>query len=218
MSWGYGCGDPGYPGVYADVAHYLDWAADNAVLCDECNDGECVGGECECGSFVTGSECEVCTGDAIGTWPTCATPDGWTCDADLYDTGGDCDCGCGVWDPDCGGGGTKQDANLGPTCGETCYPSCAGDVANYTLTSHCRPATSAVCVNTTQTPPVGWACDASAYGDFSACDCNCGTWDPDCDLTGPTHDHCDGGSACFRGCLDDEAYGCRYVVRCCCDV
>ena len=25
VSWGYGCGDFGYPGIYARVSHYVDW-------------------------------------------------------------------------------------------------------------------------------------------------------------------------------------------------
>ncbi|OWF49581.1 trypsin-1-like [Mizuhopecten yessoensis] len=29
VSWGIGCGSPGYPGVYAEVSHYLDWIKKN---------------------------------------------------------------------------------------------------------------------------------------------------------------------------------------------
>ena len=28
VSWGLGCGKAGYPGVFTEVAHYLDWIRD----------------------------------------------------------------------------------------------------------------------------------------------------------------------------------------------
>jgi len=35
--------------------------------------------------------------------------------------------------------------------------------------------------------PIGWLCPAPSYNDGSVCDCECGIWDPDCDVATERH-------------------------------
>ena len=79
-------------------------------------------------------------------------PEEWTCGANRK---GICDCECGAYDPDC-------DNYLNSTCQN-------GTVCSVE-TGKCIP----------------WTCDPSKYNQrtryyFPSCDCNCGSWDPDCE-------------------------------------
>lgn len=50
--------------------------------------------------------------------PPATAPAGWICDAAYYNNGDGCDCGCGVFDPDCGKANQRvYDCNVGQYCG-----------------------------------------------------------------------------------------------------
>ena len=120
-------------------------------------------------------------------------PEGWTCAPSAYDQEGDeevCDCECGVLDPDCEVADVAQnDCVQGEQCNTT------------TLT--CDLITGENCGNNQDSDNDGlagcddqecwgvgdcvhpdWICNPSLYasgGQDASCDCNCGTYDPDCD-------------------------------------
>ncbi|OQR90707.1 hypothetical protein THRCLA_22516 [Thraustotheca clavata] len=50
--------------------------------------GSCIAGICYCNHGWAGAACD--------------TPQGWLCDSTHYNTSDGCDCGCGIYDPDCG--------------------------------------------------------------------------------------------------------------------
>ncbi|MCL2824826.1 MAG: hypothetical protein FWD57_12635, partial [Polyangiaceae bacterium] len=93
----------------------------------------------------------------IDNAPFVAAPiEGWTCPKGYYEDG-DCDCECGIWDPDCSTSGANPFG--------------------------CAP--EAICVEVDgqgicDGGVVGWTCDIKYYGD-GFCECGCGAWDPDCD-------------------------------------
>ncbi|MBN2192429.1 MAG: hypothetical protein JW751_06400 [Polyangiaceae bacterium] len=101
------------------------------------------------GLFIGDEEWGVCMP------PVGAAPPGWTCDAGLwFDATPDCDCGCGVFDPDC----------VGPTseyctwCGDA--GSCAGE-GTFCADSVIAPDDNAVCIEPSGTGGTGGAGGAS---------------------------------------------------------
>lgn len=84
-------------------------------------------------------------------------PDNWTCPSNRKDI---CDCDCGTYDPDCDvfyNFTTAKDERYPSTCsqGTMCSP----------LTLKCEK----------------WTCDPMEYNAGYFCNCNCGSWDPDCE-------------------------------------
>eukprot|EP00808_Paulinella_micropora_P017278 g12347.t1 len=121
-------------------------------------------------------------------------PPGWTCAPGLYyesegSTGKlayNCDCGCGVIDPDCGY--VLQSCNDQAWNPRYSKFTCEGAVLDKEM-MYCR-LESARC---TPLPPGIherlWTCIPDAYHELSDnmtshndCDCNCGSLDPDCGL------------------------------------
>lgn len=146
-----------------------------------CGEDPDCGGEGCSGPNCYATACDYCfnaQGDAVG----CA-PEEWTCQAYAYLDYYSCDCGCGIPDPDCGGGGCTEEGCDVPTCDE-CYSdgvwnTCASSVA-----------------------PPEWTCSPYAYADRYYCDCGCGFPDPDCYDQGCTEPGCE-VSAC-DSCADGQ--------------
>ena len=84
-------------------------------------------------------------------------PDNWTCPSNRKDI---CECNCGTYDPDCDvfyNFTTAKNERYPSTCsqGTMCSP----------LTLKCEK----------------WTCDPMLYNAGYFCNCNCGSWDPDCE-------------------------------------
>jgi hypothetical protein len=130
-----------------------------------------VDGETRVTTPVPGGKCFEIVDEKIAMTPP---PPAWTCDVATYDDGGDCDCKCGVIDPDCSLPGVKV---------QGCAPGQSCD------------ASTATCAGV----PSTWTCPPGEYGGGAAngCDCGCGAHDPDCDLIpAPPLDHCAAGETC----------------------
>jgi hypothetical protein len=148
-------------------------------------------GYCDCGCGVVDVDCEDATEASCDFCPqasctpfdctdtllpdnnaVCLAPPGsWTCPARLYNSGGQCDCGCGFMDPDC------ESAELAACdkCngeGSCSGQACPGMINEDDITSCVRPPV-----------PDGWTCYDYYYGDGYACHCGCGVQDADCRST-----------------------------------
>ncbi|ETV94560.1 hypothetical protein H310_11841 [Aphanomyces invadans] len=67
----------------------LGWKASYCPnACSGPSHGTCVLGSCDCNKGWDGNACNI--------------PEGWLCAASHYDSNDGCDCGCGLFDPDCG--------------------------------------------------------------------------------------------------------------------
>lgn len=142
------------------------------------------GCDCNCGTYdpdcsrtddtrmfrcaLAGATCDS-TGTCVGGIAE------WTCSASAYNSGGSCNCGCGVHDPDCD---DEFATVVGCAAGATCS------------------ATTNTCVGGLVVPST-WTCAANMYGNTGACNCNCGAYDPDCASATATEVRgCTGGAVC----------------------
>lgn len=135
------------------------------------------GCHCECG--IWDPDCDDPNADVF--WclfdiePACEGPDGhcietsniivpelWICPLQYYNVNDGCDCNCGAWDPDC-----DNNETLIYNCYEFVLPICQ--------------LPDGQCVETyNNVVPESWTCPLGYYNVSDGCDCNCGTWDPDC--------------------------------------
>jgi hypothetical protein len=140
----------------------------------------------------TGSTCSAKTGTCTGV------PGGWTCPRRWWnehttlssgsDGTYDCDCGCGIYDPDCdvSAGYTPEGNPNNPNKLVVAVPIWCDP-----LDAHPSVGVACAAKTLTCTPvPVGWTCPPRWYDEATTgsigpdvsvdCDCGCGEYDPDC--------------------------------------
>ncbi len=153
-----------------------DWYADG----DYCDCG-CGVRDVDCTPFgsvndnTTCSDCGCADGSYCNPTNTNAclpAPSGWTCPSQLYSDGNECDCGCGVQDPDCT---STTDISECQACGCATTPTDGGFNS-----STCNSTNTTACTASTFVP---WTCDAASFGDGFECNCGCGGQDLDCSST-----------------------------------
>lgn len=96
----------------------------------------------------------------------------WTCTPSYYGAGDGCDCNCGMWDPDCDTSSSVYGCQAGQRCVEPGI--CQGGAG------------------------AGWTCPQLYYDALDGCDCECGAWDPDCNVPGQSVLHCSAGQICVQ--------------------
>lgn len=87
-------GNEGVVYAYRAFDHLCERSPRVSSICDTL----CEGRDCAA-AFTLRSECRE--GDLSQEGETCAPPAEWRCDPEDYASGGACQCGCGVPDPDC---------------------------------------------------------------------------------------------------------------------
>lgn len=133
-----------------------DCESSAAESCDVCNDpGSCSGQPCP--SFINAENNAACD------QPT--PPAEWACGALTYADGAECDCGCGVPDPDCRFSDVASCVRC-YVCGG--QGACEGTIDPDDSTQ-CAP------------PPPEWQCTTPQFRDLK-CDCGCGIPDLACEF------------------------------------
>jgi len=192
---------------------------DNNVTCDQppapagwtCFYGYYADGSiCHCGCGVVDLDCPDDSIDSCDSCETCsngvpcadkidpddttscaAPPAGWECRADTYLDGYSCNCGCGVFDPDC--------ESLEVLSCDVCSTYYGGCVDDYDC-GDIDPEDNTRCVDSA---PPEWNCDRDTYGD-GACDCGCGVRDLDCASGDPSDcEFCDAEGSCSDSSCSD---------------
>jgi len=172
--------------------------------------GDREGCDCNCGSVVD-SDCGVIGQEVLNCSrtiknPTCrpngqcttrrSPPRGWTCGIELYDSRDGCHCACGAPDPDCE---FPQQPVRG--CYDGPSPTCSNGMT---------------CVYNPTALPATWQgtreeCHPSYYNSNDGCDCECGAWDPDCDIRNTEVYNCDAAGKQKR-CIKEAANGVQTAV------
>lgn len=120
--------------------------------------------DCECGAYDPDCDNAALRTTNCGIGGRCLTdgtcdvpiPAAWDCDPARYNNGQQCDCDCGVYDPDCDNPNAR--------------------VVNCAAGARCQ--SDGTC---TASIPRDWTCRARYYHAEDGCDCDCGAYDPDCD-------------------------------------
>jgi hypothetical protein len=144
----------------------IDCADQSASSCERAPIGSCAGFNLF--DRLSPSDNAICS----------VPPTGWQCDALLYASEGECNCGCGAFDPDC--------SSFGNEACDVCDDTGSCSVRGCGETNTIDPDVNWQC-KAPPSPP-GWECFDGAYGD-GVCECGCGIPDLDC-LT-------DDASECF---------------------
>ena len=179
--------------------------------CGLCACGEaCVEGACEfqacgvleCGDDGCGGTCGECADGTSCVDGMCEA--GWICNPDYQGAEDGCDCECGEYDTDCDIADATiyncedwQTCNADGHCEGECVPDCTdkacGDDGCGGSCGECADGTNcndeAQCV-------AGWICNPAYQGAEDGCDCDCGEYDPDCDIPDAGVYNCAGWQTC----------------------
>lgn len=118
-------------------------------------------------------------------------PAAWECPAYAYADGYQCECGCGILDPDC--------ESLEASSCEFC-PIAEGACGDDYYCADVLPDDNTRCVDSA---PPDWNCAPDTYAD-EACDCGCGVRDFDCPSGDPSDcDLCDAPGSCSDSACSD---------------